>query len=193
MNQLSVINTGIMPLKVGSTIGGGNDTTPPTPLTSNVYDQLADVSASGYGLAASGASGTRTGSVILSGAAAIGKNIIKIKMNLQKQGTPTGSYQITVRNSSDTVVATSGNQDVTALTTSYVELEFTMDLNRELAEGDRILAEYAGGSGGNEMKVNSKNDTIPAGFKHTIYNYDPVYVDITTWRNVDSFDSDPTI
>jgi len=118
--------------------------------------------------------GIRAGLKINSGSVAIGKFFEFVKFTLTKFGSPSGNYQITLRDSSDTVKFTK-NFSVTGLPSSKGVVEHDLaELVGAIAEGDRILYEYGASSG---TKFYYDGNAGVSGFSLTIFNYSSVYVD----------------
>ena len=66
-------------------------------------------------------------------------------VRLRKTGTPTGNVTATVRDGTDTVLATFTETPAgTSLGTSFADVTFTLATPQTLANNDRILIEYAG-------------------------------------------------
>lgn len=129
-------------------------------------------------LQASGGHGTRHGVKVLAGSSMIGKKCNSVQFEIWTFGTPTGTYQFTIRNSADTIVAQSAAVNVSTLgTTSGTLVTQSLDAKHTLAEGDRILVECSSSSG---LKAGFENASSPAGTEETLYNYTPVYVDDST-------------
>ena len=135
-----------------------------TSATSSNVDYILQVASAGHG--------TRAGVTVLAGSDAINRKIQYVKFKLRKFSSPSGNYQITVRDSSDTIKATA-NFDVTALPTTAGLVEHDLGSEVLLAEGDRILYEYGGASGTN-LYLNDTSGT--SGFSATLYNYSSAYV-----------------
>ncbi len=77
-----------------------------------------------------------------------GAKIVTWTVRLKKTGTPTGNVTATVRNSADVVQATATTTLVAStLTTSFADVTFTFASPVTLANGDRLLLEYAGANG----------------------------------------------
>lgn len=122
---------------------------------------------------------TRAGVHLPAGSPGIGFKIAKVAFYLKKFGTPVGNITFTVRNASDTVVATISTP-VGALTTSYQKIEQTLNTPRILAAGDKILVENAGTLTDHIVVGTSIIATIPIGFRRTQYDaITPAYVDDT--------------
>ena len=163
-----------------------------TPATWNLeglekfYDTTATASNADWIIqVASAGHGTRVGMKILAGSPAIGKYVQNIKFKLSKITSPSGNYQITVRDSSDTVKATA-NFSATGLPTSATIIDHDIGSPVKLAEGDRILFEY-GGASGTRFWRNSSSGI--AGFAMTYYNYSSAYVDDSTDQAIGAMDS----
>ena len=156
--------------------------------TETVYDKLT-VTGTEWALNSSG-NYVRLGMKIITGSSAIGKKIYKVKLSLKKVNSPTGNAVVRVRNSSDTIIAFSGNLDVSTLTTSFAEYEFTLDTVVTLADGDRVMIEYNTSGDPNSIRVQSKAETTSTGFNWT--GYVASYSDATTHNNGMKFDSDPS-
>ena len=148
-----------------------------TTATASNADLIMQVASAGHG--------TRVGVKILSGSTAIGKYIQNIKFKLSKFSSPSGNYQITVRDSSDTVKATA-NFSATGLPTSATIIDHDIGSPVKLAEGDRILYEYGGASG---TKFWYNNSSGVSGFAMTYYNYSSAYVDDSTDQVIGAMDS----
>ena len=148
-----------------------------TTATASNADLIMQVASAGHG--------TRVGVKILSGSTAIGKYIQNIKFKLSKFSSPSGNYQITVRDSSDTVKATA-NFSATGLPTSATIIDHDIGSPVKLAEGDRILYEYGGASG---TKFWYNNSSGVSGFAVTYYNYSSAYVDDSTDQVIGAMDS----
>jgi hypothetical protein len=148
-----------------------------TTATASNADLIMQVASAGHG--------TRVGVKILSGSTAIGKYIQNIKFKLSKFSSPSGNYQITVRDSSDVVKATA-NFSATGLPTSATIIDHDIGSPVKLAEGDRILYEYGGASG---TKFWYNNSSGVSGFAVTYYNYSSAYVDDSTDQVIGAMDS----
>lgn len=158
------------------------------PCTTNVYDKVA-VTGTEWALNSSG-NYIRLGTKIIAGSSAIDKYIEKVKFSLRKFNSPTGNAVVRVRDSGDTIKAFSGNLDVSTLTTSFADIEFTLDQRIKLASGDRVLIEYNTSADPNSLRVEAKTETTLTGFNWT--GYVASYSDTTTTNNSMTFDSDPT-
>jgi hypothetical protein len=157
--------------------------------TSKTYDHVSSATGTEWALNSSG-NYIRLGIKVVTGSAAIGTTIKKVQFALRKFNSPTGNATVTVRNSSDTVLATSGTLDVSTLTTSFVTYEFTLDTNVTLVDGDRIQIEYNTSADPNSIRVSSKTETTESGYNWT--GYIASYTDTTTENNAVTFDSSPT-
>ena len=168
-----------------------NATTPTTPATwygegaEKFYDTSATSSNADYFLQSSAGHGTRAGVTVLAGSDAINRKIQYVKFKLRKFSSPSGNYQITVRDSNDTVKATA-NFDVTALPTTEGLVEHDLGSEVLLAEGDRILFEY-GGASGTQLYYDTTSGT--SGFSATLYNYSSAYVTDATDTVIGIMDS----
>jgi hypothetical protein len=149
------------------------------------YDTTATASNVDLLILASGGHATRAGMKILAGSSAIGKYVQNIKFKLSKFTSPSGNYQITVRDSSDTVKATA-NFSATGLPTSATIIDHDIGSPVKLAEGDRILFEYGGGAG---TKFWLNDSSGVSGFAITYYNYSSAYVDDSTDQVIGAMDS----
>ena len=150
------------------------------------YDTTATASNADWIIqVASGGHGTRAGMKILAGSPAIGKYVQNIKFKLSKFSSPSGNYQITVRDSSDTVKATA-DFSATGLPTSATIIDHDIGSPVKLAEGDRILYEYGVASG---TKFWYNNSSGVSGFAMTYYNYSSAYVDDSTDQVIGAMDS----
>jgi len=87
--------------------------------------------------------GERVGVRINAGHSSIGTKVKKIKAKIAKHGTLVGNYEITIRDSNDTI---KGIASATAnnLTTSYTTVEHELDNVVTIETGDRISIEYDG-------------------------------------------------
>lgn len=87
-----------------------------------------------YGIQINGATGELVGMALKSWT-----------VRLKKAGTPTGNVTATIRNAADTVVATFTETPLaSSLTTSFADFVFTLTSPHTIADGERILIEYAG-------------------------------------------------
>jgi hypothetical protein len=95
---------------------------------------------------------TRAGLKADTGSALIGKVITQVRVRLLKQASPTGTYYVRVRNSSDTIIGTFGSGDVSTLTAGFQNYDFS-SYTWTVAEGDRLSVEYTGGDVGNKLNL----------------------------------------
>jgi len=115
--------------------------------TTTTYDNANDTVVSVRSLYSnpliSNGEGERVGVRIDAGHSSIGTKVKKIKAKIAKHGTLVGNYEITIRDSNDTI---KGIASATAnnLTTSYTTIEHELDKVVTIATGDRISIEYDG-------------------------------------------------
>lgn len=95
---------------------------------------------------------TRAGLKADTGSALIGKTITQVRVRLLKQNSPTGTYYVRARNSSDTTLGTFGSGDISALTAGFQDYDFS-SYTWTVASGDRLSVEYTGGDVGNKLNV----------------------------------------
>jgi hypothetical protein len=137
---------------------------------------------------------TKRGIEIQSGSDGVGKTIQTAKFDLISTGSPTGTGQFVIYDSSDNVLATStSTYDLSTIpATCNSNTELTFDTAVTLSAGDRIVVELVSGSvdGSNWIGVcyNNSPSTIATGFEHSGYN--------GSWSNNDydiniEFDSSP--
>lgn len=94
-----------------------------------------------------------------SGHTGIGLFIQNVQMRLGKVGTPTGNYRFEHQNSSDTILATSGNGDAAALgSQAFVELSFPSPVQMSLS--DKIILTFDGGDASNYVEVSTNNNNV---------------------------------
>ncbi len=106
---------------------------------------------------------------------------------LWKEGSPTGTLTVRIRNSNGTIKATMGTLDVATLTTSPVLIPFINLANTYvMVAGDYLLAEYSGGDDTNFVRMGKRNSlsfTSGVATKAVYYNTFPatdVYVETST-------------
>lgn len=155
--------------------------------TQTSYDHIA-ATGTEYNQMYSGAT-IRNGIKILTSAAAIGTVVRKVKFSLKKTGSPTGNATATIRNGSDTILA-SATLDVTTLTTSYATYEFTLNVPVTMAANYLVLIEYSGGSVGNDVRLAAKTETTETNYQGV--DYVASYNTFTTANGAVTFDSTPT-
>jgi len=155
-------------------------------LTSTIYDQ--DGGAGGARNISS--EQNRAGVLILAGMSGIDKYINKIEFSLKKLNSPTGTYKFTVRDDSDTIIASTDDTDVSGAPASFTHVELTLDDTVQILEGYRILVEYSGGGSPNYLQMEDQKSGAPSGTNETIYATS--YTN-STRRPYATFDSDPTI
>ena len=100
----------------------------------------------------SGQSGvpSRNGLQVQSGLSCIGNNYTDASFLLNKTGSPTGTVECAVYDSSGTKQVSLGTLDASTLTTSNVEYNFTdPDATYTCASGDRLVIDYSSGDSSN--------------------------------------------
>lgn len=96
--------------------------------------------------------------------------ITSVSFYLKKTLAPTGTANITVRDSgTDALLGTLGTQNVALLTTSYAWYTYTTPLTVS-ASDIRILFEYSGGDVNNYVDVGGKSTDTLADAKRTLYD-----------------------
>ena len=89
-----------------------------------------------------------------SGSQLVGKTVNSITLWIKKTGAPTGTATFAVFDSSGNTITSFGTQDVSLLTTSFVQTTYTSTtVARAIANGDRIGVFFNGGSAGNSLDV----------------------------------------
>jgi len=177
----SVLNSGVAQLKSKGGIGLLGSA---TAVRSKFIDQQTDNG--DLILQVSAGHGTRLGLLITASSPALNDLFEFLKFKLSKHTLPAGNYQITLRDSADSVKFTK-NFDVTLLPSTKDIIEHDLDSPfGAIVLGDRILFEYGGDAG-----VKMYGDTLAgvAGFSQTLYNYTPVYVDDSAQASVAIIDS----
>ena len=79
--------------------------------TSEIYDNIGDSVASNVGISNSGQNGQKAATRIQTGNAGIGKKVQKLKVQLQRVGSPTGFFVARIWDASGAVLATSASFD----------------------------------------------------------------------------------
>ncbi len=133
----------------------------------------------------------RGGIKIVSASPAIDTYIQKVKLSIKKLGSPSGNLTITVRDDSDTILA-SGTLATSSITTSYADYEITLDSAVKLAINYRVMGEYSGGDGSNNLIMEMQATTIETGYENTKYNGSAYSSYGTGYRPSFTFDSTPT-
>lgn len=114
---------------------------------------------------------TRVGMIVEAASPAIGKAIKNIQYRCAKRASPTYNIKVTVRNSSDTILAQSTTIGANTYSGTFTNVTQVLDVAVTLSQGDRILIESSGADGANYLTI-MRNDTdaMPTGFKYTVYN-----------------------
>jgi hypothetical protein len=90
----------------------------------------------------------------------VGKQINSITMTLKKTGSPTGTAEIGIINDDLSMKSVFATIDVSTLSTSYEEFEFTSTSPYTIAAGDRIGIKYDEGT--STVNISVMRDTDPA-------------------------------
>jgi hypothetical protein len=135
-------------------------TSPSSATSVQGYSQL-NAGTNGWNIASGALDGERLSLQIVSGSSIIADPIKEIKMKLSKNSSPTDTFYVRVRNSSDTILA-EASMDSSTISASLTEYTFTLNTGVILAQGDRINAEYTGSSGSGNVSCGVNNATEPS-------------------------------
>ena len=160
----------------------------PTGTTTKTYDHYTSTGSQFDGLFTGNI--IRGGIKIVSGSPAINTYIQKVKLSVKKLGSPSGNLTITVRDDSDTILA-SGTLANSSITTSYADYEITLDSAVKLAINYRVMGEYSGGDSSNNLIMEMQQTTIETGYENTKYNGSAYSSYGTGYRPSFTFDSTP--
>ena len=120
----------------------------------------------------------------------VGKQIDAMVVKIKKAGLPTGNAEIGVFNSDLSVKKLFATKDVSTLTGSYEEYEFTLSgPPYTIAAGDRIGVKYSGGT--SSANISIMRDTDPADPFDGANSYHTFYT--TSWSNFLSTDLTMTL
>jgi hypothetical protein len=155
----------------GSGTGGGGSTTWGDPDT-RIYNQ---VSTSTPNHMYSGAQ-TRGGEMANSASSIlVGSTPTKIGFYLKRTGSPSGLVYCRMRDSSNTLIREYGSIDITLISNStytlYSWTDVAADNTHVMANGDRILIEFTGGSSGNELEQDESNSNSIDSTNTCAYRY----------------------
>lgn len=166
-------NDSCMRVWISSTMTGGGGTTPGPDTI--VYQQSLQNSS----ISLDSADYKRYGELVNSASSIlIGAVITQVDVFLKKTGSPTGNMSVLIRDSSDAIKATfTTTFDVSTLTTSWSTYSFQSLTNTyALVNGDRILLEYSGGDGSNNVLVDrSTSGSGPDSTNTCAVNYTTSY------------------
>ena len=122
----------------------------------------------------------------------VGKQIDTIVVKLKKDGSPTGNAEIGIFNSNLSVKKLFATKDVSTLTSSHVDYEFTLSGSSPytIAAGDRIGVKYSDANGSGKISI--MRDTDPADPFDGVNSYHTYYT-TTSWSSFTSNDLTMTL
>ena len=85
--------------------------------------------------------GERVAVRVDAGHSAIGTSVNKVKVHIARRGTLSGNYEVTIRDGSDTILA-SASATANNVSTSYSTVELTLDNTVTMVAGYRVCIEY---------------------------------------------------
>jgi hypothetical protein len=116
--------------------------------------------------------GTRRGVQCTTGMPCIGDLISNVSFKLNKVGSPTGTCQFAVWDSSNVLKCSLGTIDVSSLTTDSSGEDYELSspsTTYNLANGDIIACEYTGGDGSNKINQGTEHVNTHTGEAYADY------------------------
>lgn len=106
--------------------------------------------------------------------------ITSVQFYMGKAGSPTGTANITVRQTDDTIIGLLGTIDVSTLG-SVTWHTFTDDVNITATQDIRVTVEYSGGDGSNYVQLGYANSDVCDGYR--------TYYESGAWNDITDSDS----